>query len=573
MKEVHENVLNILKFTRQANDNLYFTLRETNRYGRLDKGYWFLGTDDYLAVSFWTGINRLNKTPNIYLNIDKKRKCQIILNAKSSGVRAKFLKEYIWPLLIKEINPKREDLWHKFETNSGVINLGQYEDAIAYFLRNIKDKIDKQIVQFEADIDSQRQSAKEFDNYNEFEEPNDEDLIRPIHPFEFEKQLKRINIYKSYLKDREIPKYLNAIEIKSFGLIKNIIVEDIPKKCRWIFLTGENGAGKSTILKALTVGLNGNLDCDKGIIKDEDNGKFSIRLKYCDSNNNYLKQTIKWNDDKNKALPKPWKGFAGYGAIRLSEEDDSCKMFKNEIIDSALKKDCYNIFNSIGILHKIESDWLFQSSDYDEIVIHEHLKSIISTIYKINQGVLEDMQFLENDNNSMPMKDAVSFNQLPSGTRSLVALIVDLFIRLNKQQPGIDDPSKYTGIVLIDEIDIHLHPKMQKEIVEQLGATFPNIQFIVTTHSPIPILGAPENSVFLTVKKEYDKGIYIERWDNKIPVKKLLPNALLTSPIFDLDNFLPVDESLKDIRTEDKFEDAFFNYMLQKEVDKLKRED
>src|SRR5690606_22540966 len=80
---------------------------------------------------------------------------------------------------------------------------------------------------------------------------------------------------------------------------------------------------------------------------------------------------------------------------------------------------------------------------------------------------------------------SVEFDQLASGVRSMIAFLGDMLIRLYKHHPSVTDPSELCGIVLIDEIDIHLHPKMQKRIVEILSANFPNIQFIATTHRPI----------------------------------------------------------------------------------------
>jgi len=60
-----------------------------------------------------------------------------------------------------------------------------------------------------------------------------------------------------------------------------------------------------------------------------------------------------------------------------------------------------------------------------------------------------------------------------------------LAFRLTIANPEKDDPLQGQGIVIIDEIDLHLHPQWQRRIIPQLRKTFPNIQFIVTTHSPL----------------------------------------------------------------------------------------
>ena len=74
---------------------------------------------------------------------------------------------------------------------------------------------------------------------------------------------------------------------------------------------------------------------------------------------------------------------------------------------------------------------------------------------------------------------------LSHGERSILAVVFDLTRRLGEANPGLSDPAAEAGaVVLIDEIDLHLHPKWQREIARKLTATFPICQFIATTHSP-----------------------------------------------------------------------------------------
>lgn len=78
----------------------------------------------------------------------------------------------------------------------------------------------------------------------------------------------------------------------------------------------------------------------------------------------------------------------------------------------------------------------------------------------------------------------INIAQLSKGQQTLVALTGDLAMRLVKLNPEADDPLSGHGIVVIDEIELHLHPRWQQEILIGLQETFPNLQFIVTTHSP-----------------------------------------------------------------------------------------
>ena len=74
---------------------------------------------------------------------------------------------------------------------------------------------------------------------------------------------------------------------------------------------------------------------------------------------------------------------------------------------------------------------------------------------------------------------------LSDGERSLLSMAVEISRRLAIANPGLQDPIRDgTGIVLIDELDLHLHPKWQRTVVKQLTETFPKLQFIATTHSP-----------------------------------------------------------------------------------------
>ena len=77
-------------------------------------------------------------------------------------------------------------------------------------------------------------------------------------------------------------------------------------------------------------------------------------------------------------------------------------------------------------------------------------------------------------------------DSLSDGIRAVVTLAADIAFRCIKLNPQMnkDAPQQTEGIVLIDEVDMHLHPKWQQTILTQLRTAFPKIQFIVTTHSP-----------------------------------------------------------------------------------------
>ncbi|WP_413171817.1 AAA family ATPase [Anabaena azotica] len=92
-------------------------------------------------------------------------------------------------------------------------------------------------------------------------------------------------------------------------------------------------------------------------------------------------------------------------------------------------------------------------------------------------------------------------DQLSDGEKTLLMLVVDIARRLAILNPSITDPSellqKGTGIILIDEIDLHLHPQWQRIVIPSFRRTFPNCQFIVTTHSPQVLSGVKRENVFI----------------------------------------------------------------------------
>jgi hypothetical protein len=102
------------------------------------------------------------------------------------------------------------------------------------------------------------------------------------------------------------------------------------------------------------------------------------------------------------------------------------------------------------------------------------------------------------DDNSSPLVInqggiTLDISQLSDGERGVLALVLDLARRLSQANPSLKDPlTNGDAVVLIDEIDLHLHPKWQRQIVRNLTSTFPRCQFIATTHSP-QVIGEVEH--------------------------------------------------------------------------------
>ncbi len=94
-------------------------------------------------------------------------------------------------------------------------------------------------------------------------------------------------------------------------------------------------------------------------------------------------------------------------------------------------------------------------------------------------------------------KETFNLDQLSDGEKNLITLVGDIARRLAIANPNSKEPLKGEGIILIDEIDLHLHPKWQRLMIPQLTKVFPNCQFIITTHSPQVLSHVKPESIFL----------------------------------------------------------------------------
>lgn len=119
---------------------------------------------------------------------------------------------------------------------------------------------------------------------------------------------------------------------------------------------------------------------------------------------------------------------------------------------------------------------------YQKIInsVNDAIETLVPDVkrIKVDRSTGKSVIILENFGN------AVNIRQLSQGQKTLVALTGDLALRLATLNPDAENTLLGQGIVIIDEVELHLHPRWQQQILLKLQGTFPNIQFIVTTHSP-----------------------------------------------------------------------------------------
>ncbi len=333
-----------------------------------------------------------------------------------------------------------------------------------------------------------------------------------------------------------LPIALKSFHIKNFRGIKDTKVENIPLNTRWIFLTGENGFGKTSILQAIARVTAWEIEANFQAI---------LRVEICIDGKLIISQMEQsggifggYNDGL----------ICAYGSSRLRvSAGNSLEMVQAQ---SAIN----SLFSNDSLLIDTEErlkDWSinFKEGFKD---LEKLFKSLLPRLGKIkvefNKNTKSsEVKYYEIDDDGKIYKEGVTFNQLAAGYKNIIAMIGDMVYRLSQWQ-GDKKLRNLEGIVIIDEIELHLHPKYQRIFVEKLTELFPKIQFIASTHSPIPLLGAPKEMIIINVNRTEEEGITAKILD--VDFQNLTPEDILSSPIFGFDDFIPAsNENLEAINT------------------------
>jgi energy-coupling factor transporter ATP-binding protein EcfA2 len=146
---------------------------------------------------------------------------------------------------------------------------------------------------------------------------------------------------------------------------------------------------------------------------------------------------------------------------------------------------------------------IFLKKKFDRIV--EILKQILPDIKDIRITPVDEDRLYPTAEFLTPY-GWVRLLSLGLGYRATIAWMVDLAIKLFKRYPDSEDPLAEPAIVLVDEIDLHMHPKWQRDIMQFLTDRFPNTQFIVTAHSPLVVQAAQDANIVL-LRREGDRVV------------------------------------------------------------------
>jgi hypothetical protein len=196
----------------------------------------------------------------------------------------------------------------------------------------------------------------------------------------------------------------------------------------------------------------------------------------------------------------------------------------------------------------LQQDLLVRHGNGDANVAKQRLGTVIGLLKDLlPEDDIQDITFKAIELSSARQRIAVhvktpygevQLRALSLGYRTLMAWMIDLAVQLFARYPASQQPLHEPAVVLIDEIDLHLHPKWQRQLFEGLSAKFPNVQFIVTAHSPLVVqaAGADANIVVLQ-RPEGASYVEIACQPNQIRFWRL--DQLLTSDLFGLPSARP----------------------------------
>jgi uncharacterized protein (TIGR02646 family) len=352
-------------------------------------------------------------------------------------------------------------------------------------------------------------------------------------------QKKEESLYTSILKNI----YLDKIVLKNFKCFSDLTLE-LPDYSEdtssepWLVFLGENGVGKSSVLKAIALALMGQTYLDTLDLTVNDLLKYGKRSGfihvYGKGNDEFFEITFNKKDNKIVAnIEKPPAFIIGYGSTRLlpignlQPEKDHPNYLKVK-----------NLFDASISLSNAK-EWLLNTDRKTFNQVAKTLKNLLmlDDLDAIQRSIKNEQIFIKYEKT----KDNIDINHLSDGYKSIFAIAIDMVYTLSKENVVYELAE---GIVLIDEIGTHLHPRWKMEIVERLRKTFPKIQFIITTHEPLCLRGLKENEI--VVLKHDSENAIIAISDLPDP-SSLRIDQLLTSEYFGLN-------STMDSKTEKEFE-------------------
>lgn len=290
--------------------------------------------------------------------------------------------------------------------------------------------------------------------------------------------------------------YIKKIHINNLFHLRNIDIPIANKKAPHLIITGKNGSGKTVLLNAIADFLDNIKDnTTLGIRNLGEKLDISIEHQQIDMmeiNLDFLNATELIYSYQNGDFI-----MAFYEAARKVKMDEPRNPTKPVLANHApIRKTSTNQFLNFLSDLKIQEALARnenQINDADEI--NKWFVDFTGILHQIFQDDDLHLKFNYKDYSFRILSHGkeFKFTELSDGYAAILDIVVDLILKMQSKN-SLTRAYKKKGIVLIDEVETHLHLEMQKMIMPILTKVFPNIQFIVTTHSPF-VLNSLENAV------------------------------------------------------------------------------
>ncbi|MCD6068163.1 MAG: family ATPase [Bacteroidetes bacterium] len=320
--------------------------------------------------------------------------------------------------------------------------------------------------------------------------------------------------------------FITSITVKESRNVKDLEIPFSEDKRKHLILTGKNGSGKTSLLIEINKYLT---QIDGGSFVHYESQKRNLMHLEDQISNTNLPETIRQNSNNQyKGILEWFKNFGGTKiSFSLSEDRIYDKCQKGEFIlayfDSKRhtnltiptgvkkidlkKKYGYKERASIGFIQYIvnlKADRSFARDDNEQGVVDKidswfsKFEDRLKEIFDVEDLMLLFDRKTYNFDIIAPGKQPFNFNNLSDGYSAIISIVTELLLRMEAHEVKSYD---LEGIVIIDEIETHLHVDLQKKILPFLTDFFPRIQFIVTTHSPF-VLSSLSNTVICDLESK-----------------------------------------------------------------------
>lgn len=340
--------------------------------------------------------------------------------------------------------------------------------------------------------------------------------------------------------------------VRCFGAEQTLDLSDgNGRPAKWTVILGDNGTGKTTLLEILE--KYNVLDFGSETYSLPRNSSGHFNLEYCFAYKNTLEN--KTSNFSYESVKKEIKiGASGvytpigsldifrndifkvyaYKATRKLSKNNPMSSGEKIFYDMGIKKDYDELINAEEWLR--ETDYIASKPSPIKDRYEERFKIIKDVLINLLPDVEDIRISVPSESSPLPQVEFKTLDgwlmlfQLSLGYQTMIAWMVDLAAQLFKDYPNSLNPIAEPAVVLIDEIDLHLHPKWQRTIMSYLSERFVNTQFIVTAHSPL-IVQAAENANIVVLKREGD-SVIIQQQHQAVQGWRI--DQLLTSDLFDL---------------------------------------